>query len=386
MILKENKLKIGMIGSGFIVTGLADLIIQKQEFILSNILTRSDIKNRTSFKHYDLLTNSVDELLDNADIIVECSGEVEYTAGIMEKVCHYNLPVVTMNTEFHVTLGSYFADKIFITEGEGDQPGCLAALDEEAKIMGFTPLVYGNIKGFLNNNPKPDEMEFWAKKSNLSLNMVTSFTDGTKVQMEQALVANGLGATILSQGLSGEVNTDIDEASKKLSLQASNIDSPISDYVISSKGPAGVFLGAIHKESQQDSLRYYKMGDGPFYTLVKPYHLPHLEIYKTILRVVNQKTILLNNGVNPNISVASLAKKDLKRGTKISKAIGSFDIRGEAIKIDDSLSHIPVGLLNNVILKRNISKDEILEFNDVDFENEHAYNLWQKILKDRKQK
>jgi predicted homoserine dehydrogenase-like protein len=212
MISEENKLKIGMIGSGFIATGLADLIIQKQEFFLSKILTRSDIKNRTSFKYYDLLTNSVDELLDNADIIVECSGEVEYTAGIMEKVCHYNLPVVTMNTEFHVTLGSYFADKLFITEGEGDQPGCLAALDEEAKMMGFRPLVYGNIKGFLNKNPKPDEMEFWAKKNNLSLNMVTSFTDGTKVQMEQALVANGLGATILSQGMSGEINTDIDAA------------------------------------------------------------------------------------------------------------------------------------------------------------------------------
>ena len=111
-----------------------------------------------------------------------------------------SIPVVTMDAEVQVTTGSHFARKGLFTEAEGDQPGCLAALREEAVQMGFLPLVYGNIKGFLNHNPVPDEMAFWAKKQGISLDKVTAFTDGTKVQIEQGLVANGLGAGILRPG------------------------------------------------------------------------------------------------------------------------------------------------------------------------------------------
>ena len=67
--------------------------------------------------------------------------------------------------------------------------------------MGFHPVVYGNIKGFLNKNPKKEEMEYWSKRNGISLGMTTSFTDGTKVHIEQALVANGLGADILDRDL-----------------------------------------------------------------------------------------------------------------------------------------------------------------------------------------
>jgi len=35
--------------------------------------------------------------------------------------------------------------------------------------MGFRALVYGNIKGFLDCCSGRDEMEFWAKKQNISL-------------------------------------------------------------------------------------------------------------------------------------------------------------------------------------------------------------------------
>ena len=55
------------------------------------------------------------------------------------QVIKAGLPVVTMDAELQVTTGSYFAKKGFITEAEGDQPGCLAALDEEARQMGFLP-------------------------------------------------------------------------------------------------------------------------------------------------------------------------------------------------------------------------------------------------------
>ena len=40
-------------------------------------------------------------------------------------------PVVTMDSELQVTTGSYFVGQGYITEADGDQPGCLARLHEE---------------------------------------------------------------------------------------------------------------------------------------------------------------------------------------------------------------------------------------------------------------
>ncbi len=372
--------KIGIIGTGFIAKGLLDLIISKGEHQISNILTRSNIDTREDFlkKH---LTNSTQKLIDNSDIVIECSGDVIHATEVINEVMKHNIPVITMNTEFHVTVGSYFIDKGFITEAEGDQPGCIAALNEEAISMGFKPLVYGNIKGFLNNNPTEEDMKYWSKKSNISLNMVTSFTDGTKVQMEQAFIANGLNATILKQGLTGLEGLNINSHGNELAKRAEELGEKISDYVISSEGPPGVFLTATHDQEQKQALQYYKMGNGPYYTLIKGYHLPHLEIYKTIQRVINSGKILLNNSENPTISVAGITKKDLHIGHKIKKAIGSFDIRGEAIKINEYKNHIPIGLINNVVLKRDVKKGDIITFEDVEIPHNLAIEIWNKIIK-----
>lgn len=381
MISKEAKItRIGIVGSGFIAKGLFDLIISKNEFQILHVLTRSDIDKREN-EFNGLLTNSIEELIDNSDLVIECSGNIIYAAEVLEKVMQHNIPVITMNTEFQVTIGSYFVDKGFITEAEGDQPGCLAILNEEAVQMGFKPLVYGNIKGFLNNNPTKEDMDYWSNKSNISVNMVTSFTDGTKVQMEQAFVANGLAATIIKTGLTGLEGSNIKSHGDKLACVAEELQSPISDYVVSAEGPPGVFITASHDQYQHASLKYYKMGEGPFYTLIKQYHLPHLEIYKTILRVVNGGGVLLNNGEYPTISVAAIAKKDLNAGQKINKAIGSFEMRGEAIKIEDCIGHVPIGLIEDVILKRDIKKDAIVMFDDIEINENIAIMMWHEILK-----
>ncbi len=75
--------------------------------------------------------------------------------------------VVTMNSEFHVTVGSHFVGAGLVTEAEGDQSGSLAALAEEVRAMGFVPRIFGNTKGYLNLNPKPEDMAYWAAKQGI---------------------------------------------------------------------------------------------------------------------------------------------------------------------------------------------------------------------------
>ena len=372
--------KIGIIGTGFIAKGLINLIARHSHYELSAILTRTDINQRTYLPQSKLLTNSIELLINNSDLIVECSGDAIYATDSIAKILNASIPVVTMNTEFHITSGSYFIDKGYVTEAEGDQPGSLAKLKEEIIEMGFKPLVYGNIKGFLNQNPTVEDMQYWSKKSGISLDMVTSFTDGTKVQMEQALVANGLGATINNSGLIGLAEDNIQVGGSNLALYAKEINQPISDYLLSPKLPAGVFIVAEHDPEQKEQLQYYKMGSGPFYVIERTFHLCHLEIIKTIKRVFKGEDILLNNSKTPTISVGTIAKKDLKKGLKINKGIGSFEVRGEAIKIKEFKNHLPIGLCSNVVLIKDINEGELISMDDITIPESLALTAWRETV------
>ena len=142
------------------------------------------------------LTSSLHQLIHQSDLIVECTGDAIYATEIVDRALRAGRPIVTMDSEFHVTTGSYFTDRGVLTESQGDQPVSIAALAEQAGEMGLEPLVYGNRKGFYNPDPTLEQMQCWATAQGISLRQVTSFTDGTKIQIEAALVANGLGARI----------------------------------------------------------------------------------------------------------------------------------------------------------------------------------------------
>ena len=97
------------------------------------------------------------------------------------------------------------------------------------------------------------------------------------------------------------------------------------------------------------------MGDGPYYILERTFHLCHLEILKTVDRVLRGGGVLLDNSADPTISVATIAKRDLKPGEIIKKGIGSFDVRGIAVKIKEHKGHVPIGLMQDAIIKRPVA-------------------------------
>ena len=100
-----------------------------------------------------------------------------------------------------MTVGTALLARGFsITEAHGDQPGAFAVLDREARWMDFVPLAYINLKGFHDPEPSPESMAYWAEKQKITLRAVTSYTDGGKLQIEQVLVANGLGPASPGRG------------------------------------------------------------------------------------------------------------------------------------------------------------------------------------------
>lgn len=381
MTLKDIP-KIGIIGTGYIGSGLKRTIDRLSDMVVCCILTQRDLNDFPDDGRY---TNSVQELIDKSDLVVECNGNPVYATEVLCQVMDAGLPVVTMDSELHITSGSYLADKGFITEAEGDQPGALAALNRSLVEVGFNPIVFGNIKGFLNLDPTPEDMAHWAKIQGISIEQVTGATDGTKIQIEQAFVANGLGAKIAKRGLLGYESTSIEEGSKLLAEQAKTLGHPISDYLLCSpkakpRLPAGVFIAAEYDETEIPTLKYLKLGEGPFYTFLKHYHLIYLDIPVTIRQVLRGEGVLLHNSLNPSASVLAVAKKKLKPGHVINRIDRNFQIRGEAVTIESAPNHVPFGLIDKAVIKRNLEPGQIIEFDDVEIPDSKAYDAWKFTL------
>jgi len=357
--------RIGVSGTGFIARGLLAALANAEEFAIGKVLSRRSAAEVDGIDR-DLLTDSIDELIDSCDVVVECAGNVRWAAEVVDRAMAAERPVVTMGTEFHVTVGSYFCDRGYLTEAEGDQPGSLAAHAEDVVSMGFKPVVYGNIKGFLNHHPLETEMDYWSSKNGISVEQTISFTDGTKMQMEQVLVANGLGASLAQRGMIGPTTLPIEVSGSELGRVAKERGVALSDYVLNRALPAGVFVVAEHPFERAEVLRYLKLGDGPFYTLVRPYHLCHLEMIKTLRRVVAGQTPLLNNSSRPVATVAAVAKRHLSADQWLPRGAGGYDVRGEAVLICEAPDAVPMGLLDGVRIVRPIEKGQTLTWNDVE--------------------
>ena len=375
--------RVGIVGSGFIAKGLVHHLEVASDLKVSRVLTRSDPAGRKDFPRAELMTRELDVLLAESDVVVECSGDVRHATDVIDAALSAGLPVVTMDAEVQVTTGSYFVGRGVLTEAEGDQPGCLAALAEDAAGMGFVPIVYGNIKAFLNEDPTLAEMEYWRAKQGVSLQRVVSFTDGTKLQVEQALAANGLGATIAVDGLLGPRVDSVEEAKETLAVAAAEVGRPISDYVLSSSSPPGVFLIATHAQYEQQRLflRNLKFGDGPHYLLLRNYHLCHLEIARTLRRIMGGGSVLLDNSPIPEISVAAVAKRALEPGDELLYGIGSFEVRGIAVRFAERVSHCPIGLLQDARVVRRVEQGQVLSMDDVDLPDSLAARAWATIVK-----
>lgn len=381
----DKKTSVGIVGTGFIATGLAQVLLNASDLAISKILTRRDPASINTLPQ-ELLTNSVNELIDSSDIIVECCGDPIHATDVISEIVKTDTKVLTVNSEFHVTTGSYFTKRgHFVSEADGDQPGCLARLKIEALGMGFDPVAYVNLKGFLNPDPTIEEMEYWSKKQQLALDQVVSFTDGTKLQIEQAFVANGLDATIAQDGMIGETVDSLNDLDYLVEA-SDKAGAPISEYLLCKGSPPGVLI--VAKNEEADRLPGYlpfsrlKTTNDSAYILLRNYHLVHLEVCNTIRNVLNGEGMLLTNSTNPAITVAAVAKRDMKVGEAIKKGAGGFDVRGHAVQMNEHKTAVPICLLQQTPLVRNVARGQIITFEDVDLKATTALDCYNDIVND----
>src|SRR5882724_2692199 len=306
------------------------------------------------------------------DILLEVTGTVEAAAGVVLQALDHGKHVVLVNAELDSLLGPILkarADEagVVVTHTDGDEPGVAMTLLRYLRLLGLRPVAAGNIKGMVDHYRTPDTQRAFAERNDQDVKKVTSFADATKLSMEATVLANATGFHVGRRGMLGPSCSYVREIAQLLPAEQM-LATGLVDYALGAAPHTGAFV-IVHEETPRKKvqLAYYKIGDGPFYVFYTPFHLPHIQIASTIGRAVIHHDATVAPIGGPVCEVLTVAKRDLQAG-ELLDGVGGFCTYG---LIDNRAAAraqvaLPIGLSDGCVLRRNILKDDVLSFDDVD--------------------
>jgi len=410
----KSPIKIGIVGIGSMGRGM---VLQSSltpgiecAAVASRRLDRT-IETAKQFNYNYKVVNNLSEMneaiqkgqlavCEDGDLIACCEQInvfIEATNSIVggglhgEKALDHNQHVVMMNCEADLMYGSYLMAKalknnLIYTVCDGDQPATTKRLADEVEFMGFKIVMAGNMKGFLDRHANPYSIKEEAAKRDLNPKMCASFTDGTKLCIEMAVIANGIGGHTAAPGMYGPKMSNIHEIFDHFDFQQIwDGKSPIVDYVLDATPKGGVFvIGYTDHPYQKSTLSWLPpdMGPGPFYLFYRPYHLGHFEFAATVAEAVLNKRAVLKPDFGFKTNVYAYAKKDLKKGENLD-GLGGFGCYGliENCSENKMKAGLPICLAEDVVLKRDISKDSKIYLEDIEYDaNSDGFALFSKSI------
>ncbi len=142
------------------------------------------------------------------DALMDVTGAIELGAQLALETFACGKHLVLMNAELDATLGPILAvyakrHGVIVSTCDGDQPAVQINLHRFVTGLGLVPRVMGNIKGLQDPYRTPLTQRAFAEKWGQKPEMVTAFADGSKVNFEQAIVANAVGMTVARRGMLG---------------------------------------------------------------------------------------------------------------------------------------------------------------------------------------
>jgi predicted homoserine dehydrogenase-like protein len=392
-------IRVGMIGAGFMGQGLTNQIVHSIPGMHMAAVSNRHLEKAFHVFHYAGLEDVVvattqgqleDALLggrpvvtedafllarsEHIDVLVDVTGSVEFGAHVVLEAFKHGKDVVLMNAELDGTIGPIlqcYAAKygVIMSACEGDEPGVQMNLYRWVKGLGLIPRVMGNIKGLQDPYRNPTTQQGWAERWGQNPAMVTSFADGSKISFEQTIVANATGFVVRSRGMSRglEYHGDVMQIGKIYDIDELRRLGGIVDYVVGTPLTKVYCLAEHPDPKQQHYLNLYKMGEGPLYSFFTPYHLCHFEVPNAIARVVLFRDAVTQPLGGPVLEVCAVAKRDLKAG-EVLDDYGMYMTYGEAVNVHEMSEkrYLPEGLVEGCKLTRNINKDEVITYDDVE--------------------
>jgi predicted homoserine dehydrogenase-like protein len=321
------------------------------------------------------VTTSVEVMcaVDEVEIVMECSGSAEHGAYATRTALEAGLDVVTMNAEADATVGYLLktiaeTNNVVYTLADGDQPGVLARLIEFVGSSGFEIVSAVNCKTFMDKHATPESIKEWSVRQGTSLPMTTSFTDGTKMNIEQANVANAFDLHPEVRGMHG-VKSTLGSATEDM-VAALGTRRTV-EYTLGGDFAGGVFVVGFSDNTDfvQPALRFLKMGDGPFYTFYRPYHLVHVEAPVSIAEVYLDREPTIAPAGPFVADVVAIAKKDLAPGDVLD-GIGGRTSYGEIDTVENADGFLCVGLTEHARMVKPVAVDEPIPLDAVELDDE----------------
>lgn len=329
------------------------------------------------------------------DVLADATSAVPEGADFALPAIANDKHVVMMNSEADLAFGPYLLAQarragVVYTSADGDQHTVLKRLINDIELWGFTTVMAGNMKGYLDRYANPTMIVPEADKRSLDYKMCTSYTDGSKVCIEMPLTANAIGARTVAAGMLGPRVKDIYNIFQYFDFEALwDGSTPLVDYVLGAYPPGEVFvIGYNDDPHQMETLRAYlpcRLGPGPFYLFHRPYHLGHIEVAPCIAEAYLDGWAVLQPTHGLLTDVYAYAKKDLVAGEMLD-GIGGYAAYGliENCAENTISPGLPITLCEGLVLQRDIAKDEKIMLADVRVPADHRgfalYRLAQRAL------
>jgi predicted homoserine dehydrogenase-like protein len=342
-------------------------------------------------------SNNLDSVLDrDIEIFIEATGNPIVGTVHAVKIIKNKKHIILVNVEADVTCGKYLSDlakqnNVICSMAYGDQPSLILEQVEWARLNGFSVVCAGKGTKYHPTFEYSTPDTVWGHygltkeraeiESGMNPKMFNSFLCGDKSAIEMCAVSNAANLKCPNNGLTFPPVGVYDIAKKLIPKSVGGlIDYEGQVEVISSIDENkkdipndlrwGVYV-VIKAENQyvKNCFKDYGMvtdESGNYSAIWRPYHYIGLELAQSIYSIAldNKATGFTKHY---NADVASYAKKDLKIGEKLDGE-GGFCARGRLITSEKSKTEkiLPLGLTDNAIVKRNISKDQVIKIEDVE--------------------
>lgn len=404
LIKREKELgrpvRVGLAGAGQMGSGLAaqigkipgmelvacadiDLARAENALRLAGIEKIGHNKDATSY-----IENGQGGVVDNAkalaelpvDIVYEATGVPWVGAEVADACIDAKKHILMLNVETDVTIGKYLANKanangVIYSVANGDEPVACKELYDFSVDLGFEIVCVGKGKNNpLDQTANPDTCLEKATKKKMNPKMLASFEDGSKTMIEMTALANAINLPPDKIGMNGPVS-EVSDLNKVLIPKEDGgvlTKFGVVDYAF---GPAPGVFSIVKSENPTviEEMEYLSMGEGPYYTLYRPYHLASIEAPRSIgMAIINNEP-----GLQPKSWIAEVighAKKDLKKGERID-GIGGFASYGVTYPVSESSNLVPLGLLEGSIVTQDIKLGDAISYDSVELPENLINNL-----------
>jgi len=326
--------------------------------------------------------------MKNIDVMLEATGAPEIGARSALLSARSGQDLAMMNVETDITVGPilhwYARQKgVLYALAAGDEPAACKELYDLAVSMGFTIVAAGKGKNNpldRHSTPADPAVQKEAARRGLSPNMLIEFVDGSKTMIEMAAVSNATGLIPDVRGMHGP-ETDRDHLNQTFALKEEGgvlNKMGVVDYGIGRVAPGVFLIVRTDHPRLREALILRDMGNGPYYTLFRPFHLCSIEVPLTCAMLTIRKKsnmVPLDRLVS---EVFAVAKRDLVPGDTLD-AIGGTTYYSLIDTYENAKAEclLPIGLAKGAKLLRPVKMDTPITCKDVEIKPSTVYSLRQ---------